>query len=145
MKSRKTVLGLQIAAIMILTLLAANAFAQNAVMTIKTYNYTSSTATPSSVQYLGTLSSLPADITANNSSPYITETSFGNVTSFHDNYTSGSKKCHFDAASYTSGGNCVYTKAATSTGGTPATCTANITAQSSSPNPCSFSISFGIQ
>ena len=146
MKCRKMVPSLLITAIIMQFLLSANAFAATQ-MTINVTNSTTSTATPSSVQFIGTLAPTPLALIAGANQSYI-DTGFGNITSFHANYSSGTKKCHFDGASYnqtTSTSPCVYTKAANSTGSTSATCTATITASSLDPANCSFSVNYGIR
>lgn len=145
MKNSKTMLFLM-AVVMTQLLLAANVFATT-LMTINVTNNTTSSATPSSVQYTGMLSPTPIPLTAGESKTYY-DTGLGNITSFHINYTSGTKKCHFDAALYnqtTSTSPCVYTKAATSTGSTYATCTAAITSSSLDQAACSFTVNFGIR
>jgi hypothetical protein len=146
MKNRKMVPRLLMTAIIMQFLLAANAFATTQ-MTINVTNNTTSTATPSSVQYMGTLTPTPTALNIGANQTFI-DNGIGNITSFHANYSSGTKTCHFDSASYNQSGStspCVYTKAAKSTGSTSATCTAIVTAASLDPANCSFTVKFGIR
>jgi len=84
--------------------------------------------TSSGVNVAGFVSPTPLTVVTAGQSDQYTETGIGNVTSFHINYSAGSKTCHFDSASFpgTSGG-CTFTKNAQSQGGTFATCTATVT------------------
>ena len=149
MKNRKTMSFVMMVVMMMLVLLAANVFAANTKMTINVTNNTASSATPSSANYAGTLTPLPLAIPATKTQNYI-ESGIGNITSFHIDYTAGTKKCHYDAASYSNIDAlgtyyCVYTKAAKSTGSSSATCTATVSALSQDPTNCAFTVNFGIR
>jgi hypothetical protein len=148
MKNRKSMFIMMVV-VMIQLLLSANVFAANTKMTINITNNTNISATPSSANYAGILTPLPLAIPATKTQNYI-ETGIGNLTSFHIDYSSSTKKCHYDAASYTNidaFGNsyCVYTKAAKSTGSAYATCTATVSALSQDPTNCAFTVDFGIR
>lgn len=131
-----------------LILMAYGNAAFSATETITVNNKTTTTITPSSLNYAGTVSPTPIALTAGQSQTYV-ESGIGNVTSFHGDYSNTSgKKCHYDVASYnqtTSTSPCVYTKAAKSTGTSFATCTATVTAFSLDPSNCSVSVRFDMQ
>lgn len=132
----------------LLLLVSGAAFAAPTQITITAKNNTTTTVSPSSASYAGTVFPAPAPISAPLSQTYI-NTGLGNVTSFHIDYSNtAGKKCHFDAASFnqsTPTSPCLYPVAAKSTGGTYATCTATITSASSNPANCSFEVTFKIQ
>ena len=107
------------------------------------------TVNSSGVNFAGSLSNPPAaSVNAGQSDQY-TETGIGNITSFHIDYTAGSKKCHFDSAAFPDGGTiltppaCKFTKNALSQGSTAATCTATITAFNL--ETCSQSVTFSMR
>lgn len=139
---------LAIPAALLLFVSSVAAFAAPAQMYITATNNTTTTVTPSSPNFAGTVAPLPAQLAVGQSQSYV-NAGLGNLTSFHIDYSNtAGKKCHYDAASYNSGGigsPCVYTKGAQSTGGTYATCSATVTSASTDPANCSFSITFKIQ
>jgi hypothetical protein len=112
-------------------------------------NSSTSTANSDSANFAGTVMPTPMSSVTAGLSDHYTETGIGNVTSFHINYTVGSKKCHFDTASFPAGGTiltppaCTFTKMAQSQGSTFATCTATLTAFDL--NTCSQSVTFSIR
>lgn len=132
----------------LLLLVSGAAFAAPTQITITAENNTTTTVSPSSASYAGTVFPAPAPISATLSQTYI-NTGLGNITSFHIDYSNtAGKKCHFDAVSFnqsTPTSPCLYPVAAKSTGGTYATCTATITSASSNPANCSFAVTFKIQ
>jgi hypothetical protein len=99
--------------------------------------------TSSGANFAGFLSKPPAPTVAPGGIDLYTETGIGNITSFHIDYSAGSKKCHFDSASFPSGSSCTFTKNAQSQGGTFATCTATLTSFDFST--CSQSVTFTMQ
>lgn len=130
---------------------SGSAHAQNSQIGITVQNkLTTTSISPSSFNYAGTISPAPASsIPANSSNTYY-NTGIGTTTSFHVDYSaaSGGKKCHYDAASYMNypyygSPYCTFTKAAKSTGYTYATCNATITSMNTSN--CSFTVTFSIQ
>lgn len=107
-------------------------------------NSGTASVTSSGASFAGTVSPAPLAVVAAGQSDQYAETGIGNVTSFHIDYTSGSKKCHFDSASFpnTSGG-CTFTKNAQSQGSTFATCTATVTGFDLTT--CSQSVTFSMR
>lgn len=100
--------------------------------------------TSSGANFAGTVSPTPLTVVAAGQSNQYTETGIGNVTSFHIDYTAGSKKCHFDSASFPNiSGSCTFTKNAQSQGSTFATCTATITGVNLTT--CSQSVTFSMR
>ncbi len=98
------------------------------------------------VQVAGFLDKTPSSFVPANQGDRYTETGIGNITSFHINYTAGSKKCHFDSAAFPSSGTnpvCTFTKNAQSQGTTFANCTATIT--NFDFGTCSQSVTFSMQ
>jgi hypothetical protein len=120
-----------------------------AVATITFTNRGTATANSSSANFAGFLTPAPASSVNAGQSDHYTETGIGNTSSFHIDYTAGSKKCHFDSASFSDGGTlitppaCKFTKNAQSQGSTFATCTATLTAFDLMT--CSQSLTFSMQ
>ncbi|HEX4421220.1 MAG TPA: hypothetical protein VH165_25070 [Kofleriaceae bacterium] len=106
-------------------------------------NNGTASVTPSGLNIAGFLSSQPVSPVLPGGGDSYTETGVGNITSFHIDYSAGSKRCHFDSASFPSGSSCTFTKNAQSQGGTFATCTATLT--SFNLMTCSQTVTFTMQ
>ena len=124
------------------------AFALNTQATITVSNKTTSTVSPSGVNYAGTLAPALASIVTHGSQTYV-NTGVGNVISFRADYgNTAGKTCRFNASAFnqtTPTSPCVYNKSAQSVGTTSATCTAIITSASTSPSNCAFSVAFEVK